>query len=195
MSDSPVVAVPPIAGPPMAPADPTHTGMGAIPYPGGVTFRVWSMFADSVAVAGDFNGWTPTPMERDAPACTYWSVDVPGATVGQAYKFVLPYAAVPGRNAYRMDPYASSLKPDGSGNVNAVVASVSVPYQGGSYSTPPWNEAVLYELHIPTFNSDAAAGRDFRYCHGAASGVDATGHQRDRDHAAGAVPRERRHRL
>ena len=148
MSDTPPIAVP------IAPANPAHTGMGAIPYSGVVTFRVWSMFADSVAVAGDFNGWTSTPMERDAPGCNYWSVDVPGASVGQAYKFVLAHAATPGRDPYRMDPYASSLKPDGSGNVNAVVASVSVPYEGGAYTTPRWNEAVMYELHIPTFNSD-----------------------------------------
>jgi 1,4-alpha-glucan branching enzyme len=118
------------------------------------------MFADSVAVAGDFSGWAPTPMERDAPGCNYWSVDVPGAAVGQAYKFVLPYAVTPGRNAYRMDPYASSLKADGTGNVNAVVTGASVPYKGGAYSTPPWSEAVLYEMHIPTFNADPALPPD-----------------------------------
>ncbi len=86
---------------------------------------MWSMFADSVSVAGEFNGWsaTATPMERDAPGSNYWSVDVQGAKVGQAYKFVLPYAAKPGRNAYRMDPYARSIEPDGSGNMNAVVES------------------------------------------------------------------------
>jgi 1,4-alpha-glucan branching enzyme len=135
--------------------------MGAIPYSGGVTFRVWSIFADSVSVAGDFNAWTPTPMAPDAPGSNYWSVDIPGAAVGQAYKFALPYAAKPERNAYRMDPYATSLAPDGTGGMNAVVASTAVAYEGGSYQTPAWNETVLYELHIPTFNaapSPAAAG-------------------------------------
>ncbi len=138
----------------VAPAAAQHTGMGAIPYPGGVTFRVWSIFADSVSVVGDFNGWSPTatPLARDGTS-NYWSVDVPGATVGQAYKFFLPYAAKPGRNPYRMDPYASSVITDASGHMNAVIASKDTPYQGSSYSTPPWNEAVIYELHIPTFNA------------------------------------------
>ena len=97
----------------VAPASAQHTGMGAIPYLGGVTFRVWSMFADSVSVVGDFNGWSPTatPLARDGTS-NYWSVDVPGAAAGQAYKFFLPYAAKPGRNAYRMDPYARSIKAD-----------------------------------------------------------------------------------
>ena len=155
MSATPVVAASPAAHP-IAPAAAGHTGMGAIPYPGGVTFRVWSMFADSVSVSGEFNSWTSTPMAPDAPGSNYWSVDVPGAAVGQPYKFVLPYAATPGRLNDRMDPYATSLAPDGFGRMNAVIASTEVVYEGGAYSTPAWNEAVLYELHIPTFNSDPA---------------------------------------
>ena len=31
--------------------------MGAVPYDGGVMFRVWSPFARGIAVAGSFNGW------------------------------------------------------------------------------------------------------------------------------------------
>jgi 1,4-alpha-glucan branching enzyme len=71
---------------------------GCHSFPGGVTFRVWSMFADSASVVGDFNNWSTvaTPMARDG-ASNYWSVDVPGAAVGQAYKFFLPYASKAGR--------------------------------------------------------------------------------------------------
>jgi 1,4-alpha-glucan branching enzyme len=136
--------------------------MGAIPYAGGVTFRVWSMFADSVSVVGDFNSWSTaaTPLARDGTS-NYWSVDVPSAVVGQAYKFFLPYAGKPGRDAYRMDPYARSIKPDAKGVMNAVVASTDTAYDVSSYSTPPWNEAVLYELHIPTFNATAASPGTF----------------------------------
>jgi 1,4-alpha-glucan branching enzyme len=144
-----VAPVPPISS--LAPASPDHKGMGAIPYAGGVTFRVWSIFADSVYVAGDFNGWstTATPLARDGTS-NYWSVDVPGAAAGQAYKFFVPHAANPSHEPYRMDPYASSIAPDASGNMNAIVASRDTAYDGGSYSTPPWNEAVIYELHIST---------------------------------------------
>jgi 1,4-alpha-glucan branching enzyme len=69
-----------------------------------VTFRVWLMFADSVSVAGDFK-WSTAPLARDG-ASNCWSVDVPGAAVGQAYKFVLPFAAKPGRD--RIDPRSIS---------------------------------------------------------------------------------------
>jgi 1,4-alpha-glucan branching enzyme len=155
---APLPIVPAPAAPallaPTAPAAAAHTGMGSIPYAGGVTFRVWAMFADSVSVAGDFNGWTSIALAQDAPGSDYWSVDIPGANVGQAYKFVLPYAAKPGRNNLRMDPYATSLAPDGYGGMNAVVTDTTVAYEGAGYATPAWNEAVLYELHIPTFSSD-----------------------------------------
>ena len=68
---------------------------------------------------------------------------------------MLPYAAKPGRNMYRMDPYVRSIgPPDASGNMNAIVASANAVYEGGAYRTPAWNEAVIYELHIPTFNAD-----------------------------------------
>jgi 1,4-alpha-glucan branching enzyme len=157
MSTAPVPATPSVA-----PASPDHTGMGAIPYPGGVTFRVWSMFADSVSVVGEFNNWssTATPMRRDGTS-NYWSVDVPGAKVGQAYKFFLPYGAKPERDPYRMDPYARSIRPDATNVMNAIVAGRDTAYDGGTYNTPPWNEAVIYELHIPTFNATTGSPGTF----------------------------------
>jgi 1,4-alpha-glucan branching enzyme len=136
----------------IAPAALEHTGMGAIPYNGGVTFRVWSIFGDSVSVVGDFNAWTPgtTPLARDGGS-DYWSVDVPGATVGQAYKFYIPYAADPNRQPYRVDPYAYSIDQAG----NALITEQTTFYIGEDYKTPNWNEAVVYELHIPTFSTQA----------------------------------------
>jgi 1,4-alpha-glucan branching enzyme len=152
MSAAPLPAIPSVA-----PAAPEHTGMGAIPYDRGVTFRLWSLFADSVSVVGEFNNWTPfvTPMARDGNS-NYWSVDVPGAKAGQGYKFYLPYVANPSHNPYRMDPYARSVAADDGNILNSIIASTDTAYDGGSYRTPGWNEAVLYELHIPTFNADPA---------------------------------------
>lgn len=154
-SSGPVVAY-------TAPASPDHKGMGSIPYAGGVTFRVWSLFADSISVVGDFNGWSAgaTPLARDGVS-NYWSVDVRGAAAGQAYKFFVSNAANPSHNPYRMDPYASSIIQDANGNMNAVVASRDATYDGSTYSTPAWNEAVIYELHIPTFNAIAGSPGTF----------------------------------
>ena len=132
--------------------------MGAIAYATGVTFRVWAKFAASVNVAGDFNGWSATasPLAPDGGS-GYWSVDVAGAKAGDEYRFVMPNPADAANPLWHMDPYASSIKTDGA-NMNAVVAAKDTPYDPGSYSTPAWNQAVIYELHIPTFSGDAGAG-------------------------------------
>ncbi len=137
-----------------APADSAHTGMGAIPFEGGVTFRVWSKFGDSVSVVGDFNGWTPgaTPLARDGGS-DYWSVDVLGAKAGQAYRYHIPHAADAARVADRVDPYATSIQETGGGDMKAVVSAQDTLYAGDGYATPKWNEAVIYELHIPTFTT------------------------------------------
>src|SRR5690242_14181130 len=40
--------------------------LGATPYPGGVSFRVWAPHAQRVFVVGDFNAWDPTADELAA---------------------------------------------------------------------------------------------------------------------------------
>ncbi len=69
-------------------------GMGAIPYTGGVTFRVWAPNASAIKVAGTFNSFSGTanPLFSEG-ASGNWSVDVPGALDGQQYKFVVTNGA------------------------------------------------------------------------------------------------------
>src|SRR5579863_4979744 len=93
-----------MASAPAVPVSSSRLGMGAIPYPGGVTFRVWAKFAPSVSVAGDFNSWstTATPLAPDGSS-GYWSVDVAGSKAGDNYKFCIPGPGL------KVDPYASSV--------------------------------------------------------------------------------------
>ena len=67
----------------------THPGLGAIPYPGGTAFRTWAPHADAVSVIGDFNGWNPgaSPLAREAGG--WWSADVPGARVGDEFRYFI----------------------------------------------------------------------------------------------------------
>ena len=44
--------------PPTSPSPSAHPGMGAIPYAGGATFRVWAPHAGGVEVVGEFNDWS-----------------------------------------------------------------------------------------------------------------------------------------
>ncbi len=127
-----------------------HSGMGAIPYAGGVAFRVWAPFASSVSVAGTFNGWSPTAASLGQDGGGYWSADVPGADIGDQYKFVL---TSPFRSGafWKNDPYAHSLT---NSVGNSIIAKPNYAWQTRGYSTPPWNELVIYELHVGSFHVD-----------------------------------------
>lgn len=119
-----------------------------------VTFRVWAPNAQAVSVSGDFNNWStadqPLVKEAGTPWNGIWHGAVPGAQVGQAYKYHLRTSD--NRNVWRKDPRGRKVRsmPDGT--------QASVIYDPGAFDwtgdnfVPPWpNDIVMYELHIGTF--------------------------------------------
>ena len=70
-------------------------GMGAVPYPGGTTFRVWAPHADAVFVTGTFDDWAGdrTALGRDGDGSTgTWSTDVAGRGAGRRVPVHDPHA-------------------------------------------------------------------------------------------------------
>jgi len=132
----------------MAAVPTTQQGMGPIPYDGGVAFRVWAPFVPSIFVGGDFNGWSETATPLASEGNGYWSVDVPGAKALNKYKFYIPAM---GGNGWRTDPYVKSID---LSTMNSVVPTTTTTYDAPGYSTPPWNEMVIYELHVQSFLHD-----------------------------------------
>ena len=128
-------------------------GMGAIPDETGTTFRVWAPHADSVSVVGTFNEWSEAANRLEAEGDGYWASWVEGAGAGHEYKFAIQAAST----LMRIDPYARQV----TGSVgNGVIyprdaAQWPVP---DDYRTPPWNEMVIYELHLGTFTDPPGAG-------------------------------------
>jgi 1,4-alpha-glucan branching enzyme len=53
---------------------------------GEVEFKVFSPHSGSVAVAGDFNGWTPTKLKKDKDG--NWSAKIKLGSGSHQYKFV-----------------------------------------------------------------------------------------------------------
>src|SRR4029453_11044255 len=82
-------------------------GVGAIPYEGGVAFRVWAPHAESVAVIGTFNDWDKNkhPLTRENGE-GYWYTDIPAAKIGAEYRFALK---TPWGEVTRIDPYAREV--------------------------------------------------------------------------------------
>jgi 1,4-alpha-glucan branching enzyme len=142
-------------------------GMGAVVNDKGTTFRVWAPFADDVAVAGTFTdpqwGDGRVPLARENPAAgtpghDYWSVFVLGAKDGDHYKFLLHHG---GEEIWKLDPYCRDatgrIRPDGSIGPNESIIDDPAFDWGvdgdGGFRMPPWNELVIYEMHIGTFNN------------------------------------------
>jgi 1,4-alpha-glucan branching enzyme len=119
----------------------SRPGMGAIPFPGGTSFRVWAPFANRVFVAGDFNGWSDSTTEMAAEGNGYWSTDLMGANPGHRYRFVLD-----GR--WKIDPQARDVT---NSVGDGVIVSREYPWTSNLYAMPPWNELVIYEMHAATF--------------------------------------------
>src|ERR1700694_2261866 len=116
-------------------------GMGTILFPGGAAFRVWAPFASAVFAAGTFNQWSTTANPFASESNGYWSLDVPGAKIGDEYQFVICNDALP--LIWHKNPYASEVV-NSSGN--AIIHDPNFNWTGDSFLMPPWNELVIYEM-------------------------------------------------
>jgi 1,4-alpha-glucan branching enzyme len=126
-----------------------HPGMGAIPYEGGVAFRVWAPHATAVSVVGTFNNWDKAKHQliRECDE-GYWSNAVPGAKIGAEYRYILQTAA---GELSRIDPYAREVTNSAG---NGVVHDPHFDWEERYFKSPKWNELVIYELHVGTFNDE-----------------------------------------
>lgn len=128
-----------------------HPGMGAIPSEGGITFRVWAPHAEKIYVTGNFNGWskTSTPLMAEQNGC--WSAEVAGAKVDDEYRYLIhtPVAwKLPPIS--RIDPYARKVT-NSAGN-GIIYDPKAFDWGRDNFKMAPWNELVIYEMHVGTFN-------------------------------------------
>ena len=136
-----------------APAPPIanlQPGMGAVPHAAGTTFRVWAPNAETVSVVGTFNEWNPKQNPLTHEEGGYWATNVPGAKPGDEYKFHLCHE---GREFDRNDPYARQVTHSAGASV---VHSPDFDWGDDQFQMPAWNELVIYELHVGTFNAPDA---------------------------------------
>jgi len=134
-----------------------RAGMGATPFDDpsagvtGTTFRVFAPNAQGVRVRGPFNSWSQsrTPLAYEGNG--NWSLDVRDLGPGTRYRYVIDTgAALLDRN----DPRAREVT--NSVGDSIVVDPDAFPWSG-SFTVPAWNDMVVYEAHIGTFN-DAPGG-------------------------------------
>ncbi|MDD5287460.1 MAG: alpha-amylase family glycosyl hydrolase [Desulfuromonadaceae bacterium] len=121
-------------------------GMGAILHAGGVGFRVWAPHSERVSVIGSFNGWDGDKHPLQSEKNGYWYADVAEAGIGDQYKFLLRTEK---GEFSRIDPYAREVT---NSVGNAVVHDPAFDWGGDVFHLASWNELVIYELHVGTFN-------------------------------------------
>src|SRR5436190_1611028 len=129
--------------------------MGAVPFASesaerGTTFRVWAPHATAVFVVGTFNDWDAGrhPLARDdGGRAETWSADVDAARPGDEYRFVLQ---TPAGERNRIDPRARRLT-NSVGNA-VIYDPAAFDWGDAEFRQPPWNDLVVYELHVGTFS-------------------------------------------
>lgn len=132
---------------------PSHVpGMGNVVTPVGTSFRTYAPFADSVAIAGQFNGWDGTSAQMPEESAGYHSIFYRGATNGQQYKYVIRNGA---QTLWRTDPYGPKLT---SSVGNSVIYDQNAFAWQSQFTMPDWNKLVIYEMHIGTFNDLPGGG-------------------------------------
>jgi 1,4-alpha-glucan branching enzyme len=127
---------------------PVIQGLGSILYGDGVAFRVWAPHAEQVSVIGTFNDWDGATDPMNSEERGYWNLAVEGAKAGDQYKYQLMTKV---GVVKRIDPYAREVT---NSVGNAIVHDPSFDWEGDDFSMAEWNQLIIHELHVGTFNDD-----------------------------------------
>ncbi|AIY15392.1 1,4-alpha-glucan branching protein [Cellulophaga baltica NN016038] len=121
-------------------------GMGAVLKDGETTFRVWAPNAEKVFVMGSFNDWKRTNMPLALEENGYWAAAFDSVKEGDEYKYIIH---ANGKEYERNDPYAFEVT---SSIGNSIVRTLNFDWGDDNFKMAHWNELVIYELHVGTFN-------------------------------------------
>lgn len=113
----------------------------------GAIFKVWAPTASSANVAGTFNGWSSTslPMAKNGAYFT--------RKVNSSVPYYAQYKYVFNGNTWRPD--ARGRANNSSDNYNTYLINPDgYTWAATDFETPPFEEMVVYELHVGTFSGN-----------------------------------------
>lgn len=131
--------------------------LGANYWGSGVTF--FTFYAPNVRrvyVAGDFNDWTPQPMDLGTGRVFWWTV-LSNTEPGQAYKFAvekydstnLHWCSDP---AAKKNKYSPAM--DTAENFSYLVDQSAYTWHDGTWNRPGFEYYTIYQIHVRTFSTN-----------------------------------------
>jgi maltooligosyltrehalose trehalohydrolase len=143
---------------------------GAAPAEGGARFRLWAPGAKTVDLClGAGRGEEIVPMRRAEGG--WFDVSRPGARAGERYRYRIHTDL---RGDLRVPDPASRFNPDDIHGASELVDPLGYEWNDGAWRGRPWEEAVVYELHVGTFSPEGTyAGVEKRLDYLAELGVTA----------------------
>lgn len=125
----------------------TEMRLGAVHCEDGVVFRVWAPHAEYVSVIGTFNDFDNSKNPLTSISDGIWETKVCNAKALDEYKFYLKNGD---QEFNRIDPYARDVT---SSVGNGIILSNEYDWEGDNFSISSWNDLIIYEMHIGTFNN------------------------------------------
>jgi maltooligosyltrehalose trehalohydrolase len=120
-----------------------HLSQGATVEADGVRFRLWAPGCDSVALFLEADG-RAVPMQKQPGE--FYEVFVQGVGAGTLYRYQLP-------DGLKVPDPASRYQPQDVHGPSEVIDPNGYDWTE-SWSSRPWNEIVLYELHVGAFTRE-----------------------------------------
>jgi maltooligosyltrehalose trehalohydrolase len=122
---------------------------GAQPTEQGVRFRIWAPSCKEAGLClpgppGDGSREQVLPM--DAQGGGWFELTVPETGAGTRYRFEV--------NATRVPDPASRFNPEDVHNASEVIDPAAFAWRDTGWRGRPWEEAVIYELHVGTFSPE-----------------------------------------
>lgn len=135
------------------PPNPRSVPLGATLVAGGANFRAWAPRASEVRVLGDFNQWQLSDPGGllQALGDETWAGFIPGIANNSQYLF---HVVGPAGAGYKRDPRARALTLEPAfPSCNCLVRDpTTFPWHDTGWRTPPFNDLILYQLHVGTFH-------------------------------------------
>ena len=123
--------------------------LGPTPEDGGAVFRVWAPNAETVSVAGTFNGWNASahPLRK---VQGFWQGRVPNVPLNSEYKYVIRHPDEE-ELIWRTDPRARRQT---SSVGNSIVYQSTYEWGDREWETPYFEDMIIYELHVGSFSGE-----------------------------------------